>query len=377
MSANTYGRQVILPLTNKSGGGVIAGDVVVIDTTNNDAFTTSTAGAFTGLVGIAQETIANNAVGRVLTSGYAALVNTNASVTRGNFGKTYTVAKQATDAGASRVTGTFCQFLTGGTTPDASLFGLVDAATGGALTDHTHAATGTGANGGGATLSPVTLNIASGTPATTEGQTMWDGTSRGLLGYDSVQAKGLSAIGWQPYATPNGINNESTLSGTRTLAAVSGGNGGAFAIPIWLVSPMKLDSYTVWCTDTANARAAEARLYVDRLNNSATANFLTGTDAAWSFTPGAASSRLATVSGTPVIIPPGVYWFVIRNTSATQTFDLASTGSSTAGAIYTAAAAQAIAALGSTLDLVTSWSSTAGAIAVRLNGRVLGQTSPY
>lgn len=125
-ATNIYGRQVVVPLTNKSGGGVIAGDVVVIDTTNNDAFTTSTAGAFTGLLGVAQETIASNATGRVLTAGYAALVNVNASVTRGNFGKSHTVAKQATDAGASRIAGTFCQFLTGGTTPDAHLFGIAD-----------------------------------------------------------------------------------------------------------------------------------------------------------------------------------------------------------------------------------------------------------
>jgi len=125
MAANTYGRQVVVPLTNKSGGGVIAGDVVIIDTTNNDAFTTSTSGAYTGMVGVAQETIANNAVGRVLTAGYAALVLTSGSVTRGNFGATHTVAKQAADIGA-RAVGAFCQFLTGGTTPDAHLFGFPD-----------------------------------------------------------------------------------------------------------------------------------------------------------------------------------------------------------------------------------------------------------
>lgn len=122
VASNTYGRQVVLPLTNKSGGGVVLGDVVVVDTTNNDAFTTTTSANFTGLVGIAQETIANNATGRVLISGYASLVNVNASVTRGHFGATYTVAKQATDAAASRQIGTFCQFLTGGTTPDANVF---------------------------------------------------------------------------------------------------------------------------------------------------------------------------------------------------------------------------------------------------------------
>jgi len=55
-------------------------------------------------------------------AGYAALVNTSAAVTRGNFGKTHTVAKQAVDAGAARGVGTFCQFLTGGATPDALVY---------------------------------------------------------------------------------------------------------------------------------------------------------------------------------------------------------------------------------------------------------------
>ena len=120
--ANIYGRQVVVPMTNKSGGGVIAGDVVIIDTANNAAFTTTTSAGYTGMIGIVQETIAVDAIGRVLTSGYAALVNVNATVTRGNFGKTHTVAKQATDAGAARIAGTFCQFLTGGTTPTAMMY---------------------------------------------------------------------------------------------------------------------------------------------------------------------------------------------------------------------------------------------------------------
>lgn len=119
--ANIYGRQVVVPMTNKSGGGVIAGDVVIVDTTNDTAFTTTTSGGFTGFVGVAQETIASNASGRVLTAGYAALVNVNASVTRGQYGKTHTVAKQATGT-ASRGVGTFCQWLTGGTTPTAMVY---------------------------------------------------------------------------------------------------------------------------------------------------------------------------------------------------------------------------------------------------------------
>lgn len=122
MPANTYGRQVVIAAANKSGGGVVTGDVMVIDTTNNLAFTTTTSASSTLTIGVAQETIANNATGRILLEGYAALVNVQASVTRGHYGATYTVAKQATDAGASRTTGTFCQFLTGGTTPDAIVY---------------------------------------------------------------------------------------------------------------------------------------------------------------------------------------------------------------------------------------------------------------
>jgi hypothetical protein len=122
VAANTYGRQVIHVLTNKSGGSVAKGDTVIVDTSNDEAFTTSTAGAVTGGVGIVEDaTIANNAAGRVVVEGYASLVNVSASVTRGQYGKTHTVAKQAV-ASATRVAGTFCQFLTGGTTPSARIF---------------------------------------------------------------------------------------------------------------------------------------------------------------------------------------------------------------------------------------------------------------
>lgn len=121
-ASSTYGQKIVVPLTNKSGGSVALGDVVVVDTTNNDAFTTTTSASTTNVVGVAMETIANNAAGRVCLQGYISLVNVNASVTRGNYGVTHTVAKQATDGGSSRTGGTFCKFLTGGTTPDAIVF---------------------------------------------------------------------------------------------------------------------------------------------------------------------------------------------------------------------------------------------------------------
>jgi hypothetical protein len=141
VAANTFGRQVVIPMTNKSGGSVIAGDVVVVDTANNDAFTTTTTAGFTGTVGIAQEAIANNAVGKVLFAGYAALINVSASVTRGNYGETHTVAKQAADTGAARSSGTFVQFWTGGTTPDGYVWQSdLGAGSGGGGTPATNAA---------------------------------------------------------------------------------------------------------------------------------------------------------------------------------------------------------------------------------------------
>ena len=120
IAAPAIPRQVLLTLTNKSGGSVGMGDVVYLsDGTNSDSFTTGTTPDYDGAIGIAQQAIASNAAGPVLISGYAALVNVNASVTIGHYGATYTAAKQATDAGSSRTAGTFCQFQTGGTTPDA------------------------------------------------------------------------------------------------------------------------------------------------------------------------------------------------------------------------------------------------------------------
>jgi hypothetical protein len=155
---DVQGRRTVGYLTNKSGGAVAYGDVVILDSANNEAFTTSTAGAEVVGVGVVTEVngIANNAAGRIAFQGYVDLVNVNASVTRGHFGKTYTVAKQATDAGASRVLGVFCQFLTGGTTPTAMLFGQPDGVTGaGGLSGGTPALTFSTSNAAGSASSGI------------------------------------------------------------------------------------------------------------------------------------------------------------------------------------------------------------------------------
>lgn len=121
---------VVMRPTNKSGGSIAIGDVVVVDTTNDCAFTTTTSAQATLQIGIAQETIANNAAGLVAIGGYVALVNVTASVTRGRYAETSTTAKKATQ-NTTRRQGSFAVFLTGGATPAAWLFGVPDGSSGG------------------------------------------------------------------------------------------------------------------------------------------------------------------------------------------------------------------------------------------------------
>lgn len=125
---STVGRVVVAVQTNKSGGAVAYGDVVITDAANDSAFTTTTSSGLTSaLVGVCIEPngIANNSSGRIQYQGVCPQVNAAASVTRGNFVKTHTVAKQATGS-ASRTNGTFGVALTTSSTPIVLLFGLPD-----------------------------------------------------------------------------------------------------------------------------------------------------------------------------------------------------------------------------------------------------------
>lgn len=126
------GRQVVVPLTNKSAGSVVNGDVVIIgDATNDTAFTTTTTSAFNSrMVGVAQETITSGSEGRVLTMGYAPLINSAESLTRDHFLFTHTTAKEASGS-ATRAAGAFGQVLETGTDPAAIIWGMPDATTAG------------------------------------------------------------------------------------------------------------------------------------------------------------------------------------------------------------------------------------------------------
>lgn len=127
------GRSNIVTLTNKSGGALVAGDVCVLDTANDEAATTTTSAASVLKIYIAAESIASNAAGKFYSSGFCPLATPSASVTRGRYLFTHTVAKQCAES-ATYGAGAFGVILKSGTTPSVWLFGSTAQGSGGGVT---------------------------------------------------------------------------------------------------------------------------------------------------------------------------------------------------------------------------------------------------
>lgn len=133
MGKTALNRTSVQLLTNKSGGSVAQGDVVVIDTSTASSFTTTDITGYTAQqIGVVVEPngIANNAVGLIATGGYVTVVNLDSAASLGDFIKTDTVAKQGTPHATPSVAGDFAQALNTGTTPEAILFSAPNWATG-------------------------------------------------------------------------------------------------------------------------------------------------------------------------------------------------------------------------------------------------------
>lgn len=94
------GRQVVAPLTNKSGGSLDEGAVVIIDTTADDAFTTTTTSQDKKVIGVVAETIADDAAGRVITNGYVPVLAADAATSRGDYLHASGTAGKATPSSA-------------------------------------------------------------------------------------------------------------------------------------------------------------------------------------------------------------------------------------------------------------------------------------
>lgn len=125
-------------LTNKSGGTLAYGAVVVADlTTAMSCTTTTTSGFLNGIIGVVIEKggIVNNAIGMVAFSGPVPQINLSASASIGDMFKTHTVAGQAVRHAPGIQAGDFGIAMGTGTTPAAILWGLPAGATGAGLGD--------------------------------------------------------------------------------------------------------------------------------------------------------------------------------------------------------------------------------------------------
>jgi hypothetical protein len=98
-------------LTNKSGAQLTAGAVVVADSANDNAFTTTTTEENPAVIGVVAETIDNEAAGRVATAGIVT-VNVQGNVARGDYLGTSSTEGRAKSAGVAKGAGTFAIALT-------------------------------------------------------------------------------------------------------------------------------------------------------------------------------------------------------------------------------------------------------------------------
>lgn len=112
---------------NNSGGSRVAGDVVVISTGADNAFTTTTSAGSTSVLGVVGEAIASGASGMVITGGFCTSLKVNAATARGDFLRTSTSAGQAAPV-SSAAAGVFAIALSataGAGTVSAFIFGVI------------------------------------------------------------------------------------------------------------------------------------------------------------------------------------------------------------------------------------------------------------
>lgn len=102
----------IVQLTNKSGGDVAVGDVLIWDIANASSFKTTTVAKDGRACGVAVETIANNATGKVAVGGCIQTVNVQGNVAIGSTLVTSTTSKRAMTFGGARAFGMIGYALT-------------------------------------------------------------------------------------------------------------------------------------------------------------------------------------------------------------------------------------------------------------------------
>lgn len=196
-----------------------------------------------------------------------------------------------------------------------------------------------------------------------------------LLG-DSQRNRAVSANGWCPYAVQLGAKENDAFSNSWAMTV-----GRSVAIPILVPTHMLLASVSVWQVDTTLARSWGWALYEQAYNNGNasenTATRIAAGSATQTFTATAASLQTITASAN-TYLAPGVYWLVVQNRHASNSFGMGygPVGSFVAptGCRFKNGLADP---LPSTLDMTTGWSNSIVMNGVRLNGIVFGESAAF
>lgn len=220
------------------------------------------------------------------------------------------------------------------------------------------------------------LKLPNTTAPSATGQVGFDQTLYALTYYNSQRVL-RDEVGWAPYVFCNGTSPGSTQSATITLAA----NGGTVLLPFSIAGHALIQSYTWRNMDASGTRAVELRLYRQRLNNGNAGenaiDFVTGTDASSSISPGSASNVTVDVSAPGTYLAPGAYWLAMRTTNA-STYGLAGAGGSGSLAKNNIQTKTLGSSLGATLDVVAATWTKANTLAlIAMDLRVFGQTTAY
>lgn len=120
MANTALNRTGVVLLTNKSGGSVALGDVVVVSTGTASAFTTTTTlGYVTTSVGVVMEPngIANDATGLIAFGIWVPQINLSTSAAIGDFVRTSGTAKTGVPHSAPALVGDFAEVFATGTSP--------------------------------------------------------------------------------------------------------------------------------------------------------------------------------------------------------------------------------------------------------------------
>lgn len=178
------GRTECTILQNKSGGDLLYGDVVIVDTANASAFTTTTTAAYiAGKVGVILDPngIVDDGFGLIAFGGYVPQINLSASADIGDMVATHTVAGQGAAHAAPITAGDFCQVTTAGASPEALLFGApVQATASGSELDYVEFTS---------PVTPTNTVEASADTVVTAGAVTFDGSTIAIIEFFALNAR--------------------------------------------------------------------------------------------------------------------------------------------------------------------------------------------